>query len=559
GVDVSTIKMEYQGIDKLSIINDRLVAHTSVGDVEETIPVSYQSSPEGRVKVAVEFMVKGNVVSFKTGNYDRSKPLVIDPNVVFCSYNGSPANNWGFTATYSPNGAVYTGAMVLENGFPVSNGAYDVTFAGGVVGGDNSDIGIFKFSANGTAKLYATYVGGTGNDQAHSIIADANDNLIIAGRSNSGSSYPASTVLGPVNNYDIVISKLNSSGTAMLGSARIGGSQDDGVNIDVTRNGSNSLDDNYGDNGRSEVNIDVSGNIIVASCTKSADFFTTPGVLQTVFGGNQDGAIIKMNAALTAPIFSSYFGGSGNDAAYVVSIDKSTNNIYVAGGTESPNLPGDKTGVYQGTYQGNTDGFLTAILPDGSLAFKTTYLGTGSKDQTYGVQFDRNNFPYVTGTSLGAWPVQNATYSNPGGKQYISKMQKDLSGFVYSTVFGTNTPQHNISPIAFLVDQCENVYVAGWGGSISPYSNAGTNGLPITPDAIQSNTDGRDVYFFVLEKNATAQLFGSYFGVNSNTPANPPYFNDHVDGGTSRFDPRGAVYIAICACGGGSGGAYPVT
>lgn len=555
GVDIEKIKMEYLGIEKLQIKKDELIVPTAVGDVIESIPLAYQSGPQGRKKIDVKFKVKGNVLSFKAGEYDKTLPLVIDPSVRFCSYNGSPADNWGFTATYANDGAVFTGAMVRADGFPASNGAFDVTYGSGT--DDRSDIGIYKFSENGSAKLWATYVGGTGDDQAHSIIADANDNLVIAGRSNSGTSYPGALTLGVLGGFDIVISKLSANGQSMIGSTRIGGSSDDGVNISTVRNGSNSLDDNYGDNGRSEVNIDNQGNIIVASCTQSNNFFVTSGVLQAAPGGQQDGVVIKMTPTLSAPIFSTYFGGTLNDAAYVVSVDKSTNNIYVAGGTESSNIPGDKTGVYQGTYNGNTDGFLTAILPDGSQAFKTTYLGTGGKDQTYGVQFDRNFFPYVTGTTSGSWPIQNAAYSNPGGKQYITKLQKDLSGIVYSTVFGTNTAQHNISPIAFLVDQCENVYVAGWGGSVQGFTNAGTNGLPVTADAIQPNTDGGDIYFFVLEKNAVGQLFGSFFGVNS--LAFPAYFNDHVDGGTSRFDPKGAVYIAICACVNSNGAAYPVT
>jgi gliding motility-associated-like protein len=557
GTDISKIQMEYKGIEKLYIKKDKLIVPTSVGDAIESIPLSYQSSPTGRKYIDVKFKVRGNILSFKvTGDYDKSLPLVIDPAVRFCSYVGALADNWGFTATYGSDGSVFTGAMVRENGFPVSAGVFDDTYNGGVE--DKSDIGIFKFSESGAAKIYATYIGGLDDDQAHSIIADANDNLIIAGRTRSTISYPATTVLGPGGGYDIIISKLNATGSALLGSVRIGGTGTDGVNISTIRNGPNSLDDNYGDNGRSEVNIDNLGSIIVASCSQSNDFFTTPGAFQTAAGGSQDGVVIKMNAALTVPIFSSFLGGAANDAAYVISIDKSTNNIYVAGGTESPDLPGNKVGVYQPVYAGGTDGFLTSILPDGSQIIKTTFLGTPGKDQTYGVQFDRNFFPYVTGTTSGSWPVQNAAYSNAGGKQYITKLQKDLSGIVYSTVFGTNSAQHNISPVSFLVDQCENVYVAGWGGSLSGFNNAGTNGLPITPDALQSTTDGQDIYFFVLAKNATSQLFGSFYGVNTNTF--PSYLIDHVDGGTSRFDPRGAVYMAICACSqGNNGSAYPVT
>ncbi|HMP91697.1 MAG TPA: PKD domain-containing protein, partial [Phnomibacter sp.] len=139
--------------------------------------------------------------------------------------------------------------------------------------------------------------------------------------------------------------------------------------------------------------------------------------------------------------------------------------------------------------------------------------------------------------------------------------ENDLSAYVYSTVFGTNSASPNLSPTAFLVDRCENVYVSGWGGDILAsnntgprFPNAGTNGLTVTPDAFQTNTDGKDFYFFVLEKDATRQLFGSFFG-QLNVP--PITLSDHVDGGPSRFDGAGIIYQALCAnC---QGGQFPTT
>lgn len=124
-----------------------------------------------------------------------------------------------------------------------------------------------------------------------------------------------------------------------------------------------------------------------------------------------------------------------------------------------------------------------------------------------------------------------------------------LTTNIYSTVFGSGaTAKPNISPVAFLVDTCQNVYISGWGGTITPGSS--TTGLPITADALQNTTDGNDFYFIVFSKNAQSLLYGSYFGGNGK--------QEHVDGGTSRFNPEGIVYQAICAsCGGGAG--FPVT
>ena len=216
----------------------------------------------------------------------------------------------------------------------------------------------------------------------------------------------------------------------------------------------------------------------------------------------------------------------------------------VAGATASTNFPGNKTGVGFPTYQGGAaDGFLAEFSTNGNF-LKSTFWGTSGVDGIYGLQFDRLGFPYIAGITTGNWPIRNANFSQTGGKQFIVKLQPNLSSEVYSTVFGPNTSTPNLSPTAFLVDRCENVYFSGWGGVIDPgFPNSGTNGLPVTSDGFQRTTDNNDFYFFVLEKNATSQLYGSFFGQVGGS-------GEHVDGGTSRFDENGIIYQALCAnCG----------
>ena len=151
------------------------------------------------------------------------------------------------------------------------------------------------------------------------------------------------------------------------------------------------------------------------------------------------------------------------------------------------------------------------------------------------------------GTTTGTWPVINAAFSQARGKQFIAKLRPDISGYIYSTTFGKGAAYPDISPTAFLVDRCENVYVAGWGGGIETegngsavYKNSRTTGLTTTSNAIKTTTDGDDFYFFVMKKDAVSQLYGSFFGQNGG-------LGDHVDGGTSRFDKQGVIYEAICA------------
>jgi gliding motility-associated-like protein len=564
GGNPNAIAMRYDGVDKLEVKSKELIIGTSVGSVKELYPYTYQAAKGKRESVECKYAVRDNVVTFKVNNYSAQETLVIDPSLIFASFTGSVADNWGYTATPGPDGSFFAGGIAFGSGYRVSPGAYQTTYGLGVADGDLAngyDMAIFKFSADGSQRLYATYIGGSGNEQPHSMMADAQGNLVIAGRTNSNN-YPDAPRARVGADFDIVITKLNAAGTAALGAVIIGGTADDGVNIRgkyVSPEGADATRRNYGDDARSEVILDGAGNIYLASCTQSNNFPVTPGALQATFGGGrQDGVILKFNPNLTSLLFGTYFGGSGDDACFALAINPVTGNLYVAGATTTlgknpniPNLPGSKVGVISGTNQGgDVDGFVTQLMSDGSAVIKTTYQGTSGNDLVYGIQFDRNGFPYIMGTTTGNWPVINSAYKDgvfPSGnhaKQFISKLQPDLSAYVYSTVFGTDSQVPNLSPVAFLVDRCENVYVSGWGGGINiskSFPSAGTSNMPLLNQIPGlPGPDGADFYFFVLEKNANKQFFGSHYGQNGGV-------GDHVDGGTSRFDANGIIYQAMCA------------
>lgn len=602
GADPSRIVMKYEGPEKLSIKKGQLLIQTSVGTVKEWIPQSYQVSgsaklnePE-RTPVQCDYVISGgNQVSFRIKNYSPGSTLVIDPSEIFCSFTGSASDNWGYTATYDAAGNAYAGGIVLDesaggglngNGFKVTPGAFQTTYQGGDGSegtGWNYDVGIMKFTPNGSSRIYATYLGGPGDEQPHSMIVDNSGNLIVAGRTSSGSKFPMKNggIYGSGGGFDIFITKFNGNGTGLIGSRVIGGSLSDGVNISpkyVTA-GTSSLRLNYGDDGRSEVIVDGSDNIYLASCTQSTRtsaleenggsatetlFPTTAGVFQPLpkgTKGDQDGVLLKTSGDLSTILFSTLLGGTADDAAFVLSINPNNNNIYIGGGTASGDFPGTASGpVISSVDSGGIDGFVSIVSNDGKTLIKSTYYGTRGTDMIYGVKFDKLGFPYVTGTSTGIIPPVNSPFNQNNnqskGMQFITKLKPDLSGVVYSANFGpagVNYP--NISPTAFLVDRCENVYVAGWGGGVDisdGYSNSSTTGLTTTAGALKASTDGEDFYFFVLKRDAASQLYGSFFGQNYGR------FGDHVDGGTSRYDQQGIIYEAICAnCYGGA--VFPTT
>jgi gliding motility-associated-like protein len=587
GADPDQIILQYDGQTSLSVRKNKVYVQTTVGTVTELEPHSYQVNAQGRSDLACSYvLLPGNRIKFNIKNYSPDATVVIDPTEVFCSFTGSKSDNWGYTATYDNAGNLYLGGIVLDEtgqqnspggggGFLVSPGAFQTTYQGGDAsdGQYSYDIGIMKLSGNGASRIYATYLGGSGDEQPHSMIVDNSGDLIVMGRTSS-SNFPLKNATASDSKgagYDIFITKFTSDGSGLIGSRRIGGSGDDGVNYrpKYVEVGAKFLRLNYGDDGRGEVILDAAGNVYVASCTQSNNFPVTAGVFQPNFAGsvgnyNQDGVLLKLSPDLSTIFFSSYLGGSDKDAAIVLALNPIDNSIWVAGGTMSTDFPGTGNGtVYNSKSNGGIDGFISIVSNDGKTLIKSTYFGTALTDMIYGLDFDKFGFPYIMGTTNGVVPVVNSPFNQnnnqASGKQFITKLKTDLSGVVYSANFGPGgIPNPNISPTAFLVDRCQNVYVAGWGGGPNNregYTNTTTNGLTVTPDAIKPGTDGEDFYFFVLQKNAASQLYGSFFGeVNSN----PNSYGDHVDGGTSRFDKQGVIYEAICAnCYGAA--MFPVT
>ncbi len=592
GADPSRISLRYAGADQLSIKKGQLLVKTSVSTVKELEPKAYLVDNKGRTDVSCSYVIKdGNKVSFKVKDYSPDATLVIDPTEIFCTFTGSRSDNWGYTSTFDNAGNFYVGGVVIQ--YPDYSGslfgATPGAFQSGFQGGDGSegvaefddnnkpilyynfDVGIMKFNGNGTQIVYATYLGGGGDEQPHSMVVDGQGNLVITGRTTSGTkgttnfpTFPASAGTHQGSGFDLFVTKLNATGTGLIGSQKIGGSGDDGVNYSpkyVNLNGTQELRLNYGDDGRGEVILNAAGEIYIVSCTKSSDF-PVIGAFQAGSGGKQDGVVLKLSADAQTLLASSYLGGGEADAAFSVAINPLDNNVYVSGGTLSNNFPGVSGTVVGGSNHGGVDGFISIIHDNGGSfsLVRTTYFGTASTDMIYGLQFDKGGSLYITGTTFGVITPVNSPFNQGGnqasGKQFITKLKPDLSGIVYSANFGpSGGASPNLSPTAFLVDRCENVYVSGWGGGLDiseGYSNAGTNGLTPTSGAIKPNTDGADFYFFVLQKNAASQLYGSFFGQNGG-------LGDHVDGGTSRFDKQGVIYQSICANCGGPDNIFPVT
>lgn len=556
GADASIIKLRYNGGEGLKLKNNNLYIKTSVGDVIELAPVSWTYKSSTKQFINSTYTLHNNELQFKVDKYPATQELILDPTLIFSTYTGSTADNFGYTCTYDEDGNMYLGGYV--NGpvgqYPVTPGAFQLSFGGGTSTSGimfPCDMSISKINANGSAFIYSTYLGGSDNETPHSLVVNSLNQLVIYGRTYSAN-FPT-TPNAYDNTYngagDISVTIMNAAGTALIGSTFIGGSGEDGTNINAQEFIGGSLKRNYGDDARGEVICDANNNIYVASCTSSSNFPITNGAIQGTLGGGQDGCVFKLNANASSLHYSTYLGGSSDDACYSLDLHQPANSVYVTGGTSSSNFPIGSGGLNNSYMGGSMDGFLVQINPTGTSIINGTYLGTNQEDQAYFVKLDLNGNVYVLGQTIGNYPIINAAFSNANSGQFITKLNPNLNSIIYSTRFGNGNNNTNISPTAFLVDTCENVYVCGWGGNLGfsnwPFNQNNLTGMPVTPDALKSNTDGNDFYIIVIKKDAASLLFGSYFGGNNAL--------EHVDGGTSRFDKNGIIYEAVCAgCGGNS-------
>ncbi|NBV13809.1 MAG: gliding motility-associated C-terminal domain-containing protein [Sphingobacteriia bacterium] len=558
GVDPHQIQYQIEGADSLSIQEGNLIIHSSTQNLKEGKPIAWQVVQNQKRLIPCNYKLSNNIISYDfPEGYDSQYALVIDPTVVFSTFSGSTADNWGFTATYDTAGNLYSGGTVYALGFPVTPGAYQVNFASGPpptgnMPVNNCDMGILKYSTTGNTLLYATYLGGFGGDYPHSLFVNDNNELLILGTTGAAD-FPVTPGAFDITHngqFDIVVAKLNLTGNQLLSSTFVGGSGHDGINNTgpFVFPSTHPLHYQYADDFRGEIQADAAGNVYVASCTQSANFPVTNGAYQTIFsGGTLDACAFKLNNNLSTLTWCTYLGGSGEDAAYALAITPA-GEVYLSGGTTSANFPTRAPAVFQTFQGGQADGFVVELNTAGNTMLAGTFLGTANYDQSYFIQRDVLGNIFVCGqTAGGTFPVANTLYSIPGGGQFICRLDPALSSFVWSSTFGTGNNLPNVSPTAFLVDQCGYIYFAGWGGLLG---NGSTIGLPVTPNAFQSNTDGSDFYLTVFDRDMASLSYASYIGGNLSA--------DHVDGGTSRFDRKGIVYHAVCGgCGGQSD--FPTT
>jgi len=521
GADPSQIRWELSGVEA-DIKGDEIIYTTPYGLVKEIIPEAYQVIAGKKIAVDVSFIKVEEGFGFEIAEYDENYELVIDPLLIGATLTGSTGdNNYGHGAAYDQEGNIFSFGIGFGPGLPTTDGAIQENYEGDF--GVNAVIN--KFSPDATEQLYATYLG---KDDTYPNSASANlfGELVVFGSTNdldfptTAGCYQESSGGGS----DIFISRISADGTELLASTYLGGSGQDGTNpINVFT---------Y-DLRRGEVSLDLEGNVYLASATSSDDFPTGGGAFSNTLNGLSDGIGAKLSADLSVVFWSTYIGGSGDDALLNVRIAENGNVVF-SGSTNSSDYP-TTAGVYQEEDPGGAndpDATLSTLSADGSDLLYSTYVGTDQDEQGYFMDLDNDDNVWIYGRTRGGdvWPLTDDVFTTENKELFITKFNPELSDILASTAIGGLEGFNGAGgvPLAFLVDRCDRVYISAC---------RAVEELPTTDDAFFTSGEGQ-FYLAAFIDDLDSLAFGTY------------YTNDHVDGGTSRFDKSGIVYQGVCSGGG---------
>ena len=428
------------------------------GAVRQERPELYQVVGGRRRWVAGAYrMGPSGKVSFAVGAYDARRPLVVDPVLVYSTHLGGSGGDQGNGIAVDGGGNAYVTGSTFSADFPTKNPLQAAKH--GAANGRSTAF-VAKLNGAGSALVYATYLGGSGDDVGTGIAVDGAGNVYVTGSTTSPdfpTKSPLQAALGGSGSgfSNAFVAKLNPTGSALVYSTYLGGSGSALVNS--TSLGS---DEGHG------IAVDGMGNAYVTGYTYSADF-PTESPLQATLGGRQNAFVAKLNAAGSALVYSTYLGGSGNfDGGHGIAVD-GAGNAYVIGNTDSVDFP--TKNPLQATLGGSGGNvFVAKLNTAGSALVYSTYLGGSSffGDVGTGIAVDGAGNAYVTGLASSTdFPTKNPLQAALGGRgatnAFVAKLNAAGSALVYSTYLGGSGRPIGDKGKGITVDEAGNAYVTG--------------------------------------------------------------------------------------------------
>jgi hypothetical protein len=490
GADPSLIQWKYVGVQNLHVDssgNLRMSAGTTTPRTQqatlvEHMPTAWQTIAGMQVPVSVQYsLAADSIVSFALGSYDPAYPLTIDPTLTYSSYLGGSLFDAGRAHTVDAAGNIYLTGDTASPNFPTQNPFQPIN-------GGARDAFVTKLNSSGSALVYSTYLGGSGEERGWDIAVDAEGNTYVTGYTLSPN-FPTANAYQPALSgpLDAFLTKLNPSGSGLVYSTYFGGSaEDEGDGLLLRSEGG-------------------AYTVYLVGATTSTDLpILNP--YQPNNAGSVDAFVTKFNGTGSALVFSTYLGGSGADFPGYnpnIVLDSSA-NVYVVGVTDSTDFPTQNP--FQPNNAGGQDAYVTKFNPTASDLIYSTYLGGGANDPGYGITVDASGSAYVVGTTYSInFPIANAFQPTHGGSlqdAYLTKLSPTGSSLVFSTYLGGSG---NDQGGAVTLDAADNAHVTGY-----TYSDNFPLANPIQP----ARAGDGDVFVTKFNAAGSALIYSTYLGGN---------------------------------------------
>jgi hypothetical protein len=425
-------------VAKLDPTGNHLIYSTVLGGTQTDCPRAIAVDAAGNAFVAgytssSDFPVTAGAYQTQSHGSEDGFVLKLSASgaLVYSTYLGASGRDFATAIAVDGSGNAYVAGYTSSAGFPIVAGAFQSSYAGGFF-----DTFVTKVNASGTALLYSTFIGGSGNDTASSIAIDANGNAYITGQTDSFN-FPVSAgavQTGNAGGSDVFVTKLNASGSAIVFSTYLGGSSNELGNA---------------------IAIDSSQNIYLAGATASVDFPVSAAAFQATLGASYDAFVTKLNASGTAIVFSTYLGGSGSDQATALALDAS-GNAWLTGSTSSTNFPA--VNALHAQAAGGNDVFVANLNSTGTGLLFSSYFGGSADDSGLAIRLDSGGSPVIAGvTSSANFPTTAGVVQSAFGGGY--------DGFILKLQNSTCT--YTVNPLTL------NVAAGGGSGAITIAATSG--------------------------------------------------------------------------------------
>ncbi|MFN7929481.1 MAG: SBBP repeat-containing protein [Blastocatellia bacterium] len=529
GADPQRIAIALHGAERLRLSQEGdLVIKVGSAELRHKKPVAYQLINGTRHEVEARYQVsRHHTIRFQLGHYDATQPLVIDPVLIYSTLLGGSFQEGATLIRTDAAGNLYVLGDTQSADFPVANAAQpnksEAPTPWCATSGGCGDVFISKFDPTGRQLLFSTYLGGTFVENGLGMAVDSQGNVYVTGTTYSGDfpTTPGCFQSDRKGSYfvgqDVFVTKLSASGSVLVYSTYLGGS----------------------DNDRAfNLAIDAQGNAYIAGRTDSRDFPTkNPLRSYQEDNGGRDGFVAKLNAWGTELIYSTYLGGDDVDQCNDIKVD-ADGNAYVTGSTASDDFP-TTFGAYQSEWAGSDDVFVCKINPTGSAFVFSTLVGGAGGDIATSLALDAKGNVYVVGYS-GSFdgdftfplvnPLQKESVYYPGYDDATDVIVFELNAtgtdLLYATYLGGAGRDDSYG--AFVVDEKGRIYLSG---------NTESLDFPVTPDAIQPVFGGgfQDAFVSILDPSQPgikALVYSSYLGGSGRDL-----------GQSVALDPQGNLYV----------------